>query len=301
MPTDSVTVRSRHSSQGRLLEFLWAIVGLVVVQGVARSDDRIEGFTQPYRQIELAVGEPGVLAKVHVMEGSRVEEGQVVAQLDTSVLERTLEIARQRSQFVGALQAAQAEFELREKYLQQLSQLRDRGHATQRELDRAQTDLKVAEARVAMEQEELSLQRLECRRIEAQIEHRIVRSPINGVISEVLRDAGESFMASDPRVVTIVQLDKLRAKFPLEPNRAQSLKSGQAVELNLDADSAPVPCVVESVSPVMDAKSATFEVTVAIDNPDESLPSGARCWLQLQRPTDQGTEQTQYTSAQGHR
>ena len=263
------------------------------------EDYRFEGFTEPYHQIELAVGESGVLSEVHVKEGMRVQRDQILARLDTTVLERTLEIARQRSQAVGALRAAQAELELRNKYLQQLSQLYDRGHATQREYDRAATDLKVAEARVAIAEEELALQRLECLRIEAQIERRILRSPISGVVSEVQREVGESFLANDPCVMTIVQLDRLSAKFSLEPARAQVLKAGQSVSVTLGDDASALQGVVESISPVMDAKSATVEITVAIENPDESIPSGVRCWLLVSHSPVTANKRTHYTSVDG--
>ncbi len=191
--------------------FLYMILGVLSRTGIA--EQRFEGFTEPYRKIELAVGESGVLSAVHVKAGSRVREGQILAQLDTSVLERTLDIARQRSESLGSLRASQAELELRTKYWQQLTQLHDRGHATQREIDRAATDVKIAEARVAMAQEELALQRLECGRIETQIERRRLRSPINGIVSDVLRDEGESFFVNDPRILTVVQIDRLRGEF----------------------------------------------------------------------------------------
>jgi RND family efflux transporter MFP subunit len=260
----------------------------------------VEGFTEPYRQIELAVGEPGVLTKVEVQAGSRVEQGQIVAQLDTSVLERTLDIARQRAQSVGALRAAQAELELHAKYHQQLSQLKDRGHATQREIDRASADVKVAMARVAIAEEELALQQLECRRIEAQIERRIIRSPIRGVVSEVLCEVGESLSGSDPRILTVVQLDRLRAKFSLEPAVALPMKAGQSIHISLGHQTTPLSGTIEAVAPVMDAKSATVEVTVAIENPHETIPSGARCWLQTSQD-GAAIDRTRYTSAQDRR
>lgn len=72
---------------------------------------RFDGFTEPDRQAELAAGEPGILDKVLVKEGDRVERGQVLAKLDSAVLECTLETARQRSQVEGAVQLAQAEME----------------------------------------------------------------------------------------------------------------------------------------------------------------------------------------------
>ena len=268
-----------------------------VMPSHGNAEERIEGFTGPYRQIELAFGESGVLAELRVKEGARVQEGEVLAQLDTTVLERTLDIARQRSESNGALSAAQAELELRTKYWQQLSQLHDRGHATQREIDRASTDVKVAEARVAMAEEEQSLQRLECRRIEAQIERRILRSPLNGVVSEVLRETGESFLANDPRVLTVVQLDRLLARFSVPPELAATLTLDQSVPLMIGSDSRPLDGTVESIAPVMDAKSGTVDVTVAVDNPHEAIASGVRCWLLVRKTTHEEPLPTRYTSA----
>lgn len=264
---------------------------------ICADDSRVEGFTEPYRQIELAAGESGVLGKVAVQEGSRVSVGQTLAQLDTSVLEQTLEIARLRSRSVGGLKAAEAELELQSKYLGQLRTLREKGHATQRELDRAETDLKVAQARVVMAQEEIVLQQLECQRIEAQIERRRIRSPIDGLVSDVLRETGESSLGNDLHVVTVVQLDRLKIKFSVEAWQASLLQVDQTVPLQIGTQSDQVAGIVEMVSPVMDAKSATIEVTVRVENSDEKIPSGVRCWLVLSGapPTDAST--TSFTSS----
>jgi len=263
------------------------LVTTLATTRTTNADEKVEGFTEPYRRIELAAGEPGVLSEILVREGTRVAAHEKLGQLDTSVLERTLEIARQRSQSVGALQAAEAERDLRKKYLGQLKELRQRGNATQREIDRAAADLRVSEARVAMALEELELQQLECRRIEAQIRRREIRSPVDGVVSELLKEAGESFMANDPRVMTIVQLDRLRAKFALEPRQSERIQQGDMLVIEFAGDVTKTQALVETIAPVMDAKSATVQVTVAIDNSEERIPSGARCWVVI--PGSSGT------------
>ena len=243
--------------------------------------EEVEGFTEPYRQIELAAGEPGILTEVHVQEGSRVAAGDLVAALDTDVLRATLELARERSTAAGALQASQAELELRASQRTQLQTLRDRGHATQRELERAETDYRIAKARVVMAEEELRLHQLEMKRIETQIARRQIRSPIDGVVSEVFKDVGEAFVGNDPRVATIVQLGQLRARFCTSPRAAAGLRPGQTVRLFLPDTEQQAAGVVETVSPVMDAESGTVQVVVAIDNRGEQLRSGARCLLRV--------------------
>ena len=52
-----------------------------------------EGFTEPYRKIEVAAAEAGVVEKLSVREGDRVAKGQTLATLDTDVLVVSQKIA----------------------------------------------------------------------------------------------------------------------------------------------------------------------------------------------------------------
>lgn len=269
------------------------LVVLVVVGTAGRSAraQEAEAFTEPYQEIELAVGESGVLDELSVKEGERVQKDEVVARLDTRVLEASLRIAEARARSTGALEAAQAEESLRRKQFQQFKGLREKGHATQRELERAEADYRIAQARLKMAEEEIHLQQLECRRIQAQIERREIRSPIAGIVSEVTKDVGESFTANEMQVMKIVQLDKLRAKFSLRPSEVVGVKAGDQVSLRMTHPSRQITGTVETVLPVMDAKSGTLSVTVVIDNTHEELRSGGRCFL----PTSSSAS-TRYTT-----
>lgn len=53
------------------------------------------GVLEGVRRAELAFATPGTVAKVHVHNGSRVQKGSPIAELDTEVLELSLESARQ--------------------------------------------------------------------------------------------------------------------------------------------------------------------------------------------------------------
>ena len=114
-----------------------------------------------------------------------------------------------------------------------------------------------------------------------------IRSPIDGVVSEVFREVGEAFVASDPRVATIVQLKKLRARFSASPGLAAKFAPGQTVSLLVTDAQQIVVGEVELIAPVIDARSGTVQVVIVIDNPDERIRSGARCLLRL---SEQSTE-----------
>ena len=63
----------------------------------------IEGFTEPYRKIDIGPSEPGLLAHINVHEGDAVEAGQVVGTLECDVLEVSLQIAEAAMQSQGRI------------------------------------------------------------------------------------------------------------------------------------------------------------------------------------------------------
>jgi RND family efflux transporter MFP subunit len=241
----------------------------------------IEGFTEPFRKIEVAAGTPGIVASMLVEPGQRVRKGDLLATLDTSILEATLALAKLKAQSTGGLDAARAELELQSERVQQIRDLRARRHSTQRELARAETDCELAKARVKLAEEESTLRQLECRRIETQIERHRIGSPIDGVVAEVFIDVGESVVANNDRIVTLVQLDQLRVRFSVTPAQAAHVRVGQAVEIVLPDFKERVRGTVDRISALIDAKSGTLEMNIVIHNAGAVLHSGTRCLLDI--------------------
>ena len=71
--------------------------------------ESVDGFTEPFRKIELAPAEPGTLGYLAVKEGDPVTKGQLLGGLECEVLQVTLEIAQATSRFTGRLDSAIAE------------------------------------------------------------------------------------------------------------------------------------------------------------------------------------------------
>jgi RND family efflux transporter MFP subunit len=242
----------------------------------------VEGFAEPYRKIEVTGStESGLLTAVRVKEGDTVKAGDVLATLEYSVLEASLRIAERRSQMRGRLDAAAAEVALYQERAHKLSLLSREGHASPVELERAHADLAVARAQLTLAQEEVELAQLEVQRIRAQIEQRIFRSPVDGVVSKIVREVGESILQNDPALLTVVQLNPLKVRFPVPVSYARGFSDGHAVTLQIPDLSQSVAATIELVSPVLDAKSGTVEVTCLVNNDSGALRSGMRCLLEL--------------------
>lgn len=245
----------------------------------ALADDAVDGFTEPFRKIELAPAEPGVLTTLLAAEGDTVTAGQLLGTLDNDVLQIAVKLAKQVLESQGKLQAAKAEHQLRAQRLKQLRDLQPQGFSHREEIDRAAADVTVAEANIQVLEEQRRLDELEYEKAQALLERRQIRSPIAGVITKVHRDAGEYVAGNSPVVFTIVQLDPLRAVFAIPANQAAKLKVAQSVTLRFPDSGQQAAGQIELVSPIIDAESGLVRVKVLIPNAAGSHPCGARCLL----------------------
>ena len=241
------------------------------------SESRAEAFVQPYKTVRIPATEVGTLTGFNVAEGDMVTHGQIVARLDDAILQAALAAARSAKDAKGNERAAKAELLMKERQLKSLEELRGRGNATQRELDRALADRELSEARLQTVREELEVRRFEHERILAQIEKRILRSPISGVVSEIVKEAGEFVAPTDPVVMTVVQLDPVKAEFSLAIEASKTVNVGDRVPLTVGISETPIEGFVEFKAPTADPKSGTVRVKVRIPNREGQILSGSTC------------------------
>ncbi len=238
-----------------------------------------EGLTEPFRKIDLAAAETGLMQEIAIEEGQRVEKGQILARLDDLVLQASLAVAAAQKEAVGQIRTAEAELKLRSTRYSKLMELKQRGHATAEEVTVADSEKEVAAAKLLQAKEALKVRQLEYDRILAQIERRLIRSPVNGVVTNVFREPYEFVSYAEPVVMTVVQLDPIVAVFTLSPSEARELKLGKELSVKLNSSKQPARGVVSYISPVLDAESGTLKVKVKIDNPSGKYRSGDRCTL----------------------
>ena len=252
----------------------------------ADSSDAIEAFTEPYRDIAISASEMGTMEAVHVREGDTVKAGDLVAGLDDQVLQAALEVARAGMLAKGQLKSAAAEVSMRQTEHDKLMELRERNHASQREVDRVETELQIAQARVIAAQEDIRIKELEFKRIEAQMEQKRIRTPIDGVVTDVLKEVGEFVSPTDSVVVRVVQLDPLLIVFSVPLELRHKIKRDQHVGLRLEdgtrsAGTRTAEGIVEYVSPTADQSNTSIRVKVRLPNPNGQFQAGERTVLSL--------------------
>lgn len=260
---------------GRRAGWVLLVASLLHVPSLPAAE--VDGFTEPYRAIDIAASESGLLEHVLVQEGDQVRRGAEVAAMTTDLLQATLEIAERSMQAKGQLNSARAELRQKSELLKKLTALHVRNHASQEELDRVAIEREIAEARVLAVEEELQLRNLEYRRIALQIERRKLRTPIDGVVTRVWKEEAEFVAPNDPIVVTVVQLDPLLAVFSIPSSVASQFNRDRAVTLKIAERS--VEAKVNTVSPVIDPQSGAVLIKVQFPNSEGKYRSGDRCKL----------------------
>jgi multidrug efflux system membrane fusion protein len=212
------------------------------------------GYLEPYKIFKLSVAEPGILLELPVKEGDVVKQGQILARLDCRVLEQELGAGRAQLAYVRSKFA---------KY----EELQQSGRLAPEEYEKAKTELVVEQHKVG--------------RTEAEIERHTLRSPADGVVSEVKRNLGESVTLTGPHILTVVQIDRLALVLYILPEVARGLKAGDPVRVKRADTGELLEAAVEFVSPVTDSASNTVRVKIIVPNAERKVPTGVQAELML--------------------
>ncbi len=254
---------------------LACIVAVILATASPRcAADLIEVFTEPYRTIDVAAAEQGIIDSISVKQGDAVLAGDPVATLNQDVLLASLEIAKLRASLKARMKQADADVRQRRRRYQKIMGLHTKGHASEEELDAAKSALEIGMALLLEAQENQTLAKLEVRQIESQLKRRRIVSPVSGQVVKLHKDHGEHVASLEPVVATIVQLDKLRVKFYVDTAEASHINRGDKLPIFFTDTTQRAFGVVEFVSPTTDADSRTVRVEVAIDNPNGDYRSG---------------------------
>ena len=242
-----------------------------------------EGFTEARRDVMVSGVELGRITSIYVKVGDRVHAGDVIARLDDQLQASSVKIARLHATMRGERDAAAAERDLQLSRTETLRKLTAQDMARPDELSRAETDLRIASARLASAEEQLKLRQLELQRYEIQLQRRLIVAPMTGVVAKVLREPGEYITPGDPVIIRLIDTSTLEALVNVPAEEIGAFFIGTAVRVFLRGSGQTVGAQVSSIAPVIDGESGTIQVRVTLDNAEGKLWPGDRCTLRLAR------------------
>jgi RND family efflux transporter MFP subunit len=224
------------------------VVNVVVVSGTV---------TSPQSAV-LSPSVGGLIERMDVDAGDRVETGSIVVALDRELGNLALERARaEQTQARSALEDSR----------RRLREAEEMGP----EKGIAETQIKSLRAEVARDDAALQAATAAARQQEAIVRRHDVRAPFAGVVSRRLAEVGEWVSPGDG-LVELVATDRLRFDFRVPQSYFTSIGETTRVDLTLDAlPDNVIPGRVQAIVPVKDPGARTFLLRVVTD-PGSDLP-----------------------------
>jgi HlyD family secretion protein len=244
--------------------------------------------------VDLGFKVPGRIALIPVSEGSRVQAGELVAQLETADLDGQVKTAQAALEAARASVAqARANHDKAVRDLKRQRELIASDATTQQQLDAAQAAANVASAQVEAATAQVHQAESAVAQAELQRSYADLRATGAGQVSEKVHEVGEIVLAGTP-VVTVSQVDTVKVHAPVDETRVGAVRPGDKVKVRVYTfDRAVFDGEVTSIQPAGDFATRkdwgaqrrdirTFTVTARIPNPDQLLKEGMTAEVTIQ-------------------
>jgi RND family efflux transporter MFP subunit len=186
----------------------------------------------------------GQITRIYVEEGKRVKEGELMAKLNTSVIESNIEEVKTN------LELARETFQKQKRLWE----------------DSVGSEMQYLEAKNRKETLENRLETLQ-----EQLDMSEIRAPFDGIVEEISQKAGE-LGTPGIRLLHLVNLQKLKVEAELAEQYMAYVNAGDLINIRFPA----YPDMVKTVpitrkGSVIDKESRTFAIEARINNYDEKL------------------------------
>ena len=233
------------------------------------------GSLRPERRAVVASREEGVVEFLDVDEGDVVRAGDVLARLDSDLLE--LDVRRARAQVEsdrGIISEREAELENAQRDLTRLESLDQRGSARPVELDDARTETARLAAQLQQAQADLAVHEAELARVEHRLADATITAPFDGRVVSTSTELGE-WIDSGGDVAELIAIDTLECWLDV-PETAISVvrESSEPMRVRIDALDRTIEAPISAVVPDADPLSRLFPVRLTIDNAAGELAPG---------------------------
>lgn len=233
--------------------------------------------------VEIRSSVEAVIESVKVTRGGFVTKGQVIVTLESGPERAALAFAQQRAQSVGDIKVSEARVGITRKKFERAEELFKQKFISANARDEAEADYRLASEELSRAKETQRLAEIEAQRAAEVLALRTIRSPVNGVVVEVMRKAGEfgAITFKDP-IMKLAEIDPLHVEAILPSSMFGKVRRGQrALVIPEPAIGGLYETTVAIVDPVIDAASGTLGVRMLLPNRKFAIPAGVRCRVQF--------------------
>ena len=218
------------------------------------------GEIQPVYKVEVGTQVSGIVEKLYVDYNSKVTKGQLLAELDKSLLNEQVKQAQ------ATLSTSTSNRNLAQKNFDRIKVLYEKKAATQEEYDQAETNLEQAKNQIITAQSDYE-------RARTNLKYAEIYSPIDGVILSKAVEEGQTVASSfsTPTLFTIAKnLTDMQVEANVDEADIGLVKEGQPVRFTVDAFPSDIFCgTVKQIRLEPTVTSNVVTYTVIIDAPNE--------------------------------
>ncbi|BCW88516.1 Macrolide export protein MacA [Alphaproteobacteria bacterium SO-S41] len=239
------------------------------------------GTLTPVKVVNVGAQISGRISVLNADFNDKVTEGQVLAELDDSLLKAQLQ------QSEAQLNSAQAQLALAQVNYNRAADLAARGAGAKAALDEAKANLGIAEAAVGSAEAKVAIDRVN-------LGYAIIHSPVSGVVMSRDVDVGQTVAASlsAPQIFSIAQdLAKMQINTTVAEADVGAIKAGMEATFRVDAFAGR--SFVSSVrqvrlNPTTESNVVSYNVVLDVDNTDLTLLPGMTAYVQIKLAEEKG-------------
>ncbi|MFC2165872.1 efflux RND transporter periplasmic adaptor subunit [Acidobacteriota bacterium] len=204
---------------------------------------KVQGTVESDNNILIPAQTSGLVEKIHVAEGNTVSRGQLLAELDGAILERSI------AEVENSLDLAQTIFERQER-------LWKKNIGSEIDYLRAKNNKGNLEKKLETLHEQHKLTK--------------ITSPISGTVDNIMIKEGE-MAAAGRGTIRIVQLSQLKITASVSENYISHVHSNDIVHVAVPVIGREYDLTIDAVSQVIDPDNRTFEIEISIPSKEKDL------------------------------
>jgi membrane fusion protein (multidrug efflux system) len=218
------------------------------------EDIRAVGTLQPNEAVIVSSEIAGRINRLGFTEGEEVAAGDVLVELDATILR-------------AELAKIQSDLTLAEANRERALTLARRGAGTLRARDEAIAAHQAAEANLALAQ--------------ARLEKASISAPFSGIVGFRAVSAG-AYVSPGDRLVELADIDPIKVDFRVPELVLSSLRAGQVIRVTVDAvPGRTFEGKIYAIDPTVDANGRAVRMRARIANPDRLLFPGLFARVQI--------------------
>jgi len=210
--------------------------------------------------VDLTVEAAGIVKEILFKSNQRVQQGDVLVQLDDAVQKADLEVAKTQTA-------------LDEQRLSRALELQKKGVGS---------DVAVDDARAAASASKSAMAKLR-----AVLDQRQLRAPFGGTIGIPRIEAGQ-YLSPSQIVATLQDLDTMRADFSVPEQQMSLLKMGQPVRFGVVEGDMPFVGSITGIDPKVDPATRLVAVRAELTDPQGVLSPGQYVQVRVELPSESG-------------